>query len=118
MKDSSKDSITAHLEKLFERRYVEAKKSAVASQTRIPPWVFLLLLILGWNEIMTILTTPLYLFFAIVILGAIACVKIFHLGPMLDMGWKFAMNLVSTTNGTNSSDEEYRRLKRSHQKDD
>lgn len=41
--------------------YLEAKRSVVATTAKIPTWLILVILILGWNEFMVILTSPIYL---------------------------------------------------------
>jgi protein SEY1 len=41
--------------------YVEAKRSTVATMAQIPYWIYLALVVLGWNEAMAILFNPLYL---------------------------------------------------------
>ncbi|CAG8456477.1 RHD3/Sey1 [Gigaspora rosea] len=41
--------------------YLEAKRSVVATTARIPYWVFVMFVILGWNEFISIITSPTYL---------------------------------------------------------
>lgn len=41
--------------------YLEAKRSVVATTAKVPTWVIILMIVLGWNEFMTILKSPLYL---------------------------------------------------------
>ncbi|ORX84913.1 root hair defective 3 GTP-binding protein [Basidiobolus meristosporus CBS 931.73] len=45
--------------------FVEAKRSVVATTARIPYWVIVLLIVLGWNEFISILSNPIYLVFTI-----------------------------------------------------
>jgi hypothetical protein len=40
--------------------YVEAKRSVVSSVAQIPMWMYGALVVLGWNEAMTVLFNPLY----------------------------------------------------------
>jgi protein SEY1 len=40
--------------------YVEAKRSTVSSIAQIPPWMYGVLVVLGWNEAMTVLFNPMY----------------------------------------------------------
>jgi hypothetical protein len=51
--------------------YVEAKRSTVASIAQIPVWMYGVLVVLGWNEAMTVLFNPLY-FTMLIVLGASA----------------------------------------------
>ena len=47
--------------------YVEAKRSIVSSIAQIPMWMYAVLVVLGWNEAMTVLFNPLY--FMMLLLG-------------------------------------------------
>jgi len=49
--------------------YLEAKRSVVATQSKLPTWVIVLLVVLGWNEFITILTNPIYIVGIIMLLG-------------------------------------------------
>ncbi|KAJ2806820.1 Dynamin-like GTPase that mediates homotypic ER fusion [Coemansia guatemalensis] len=49
--------------------YLEAKRALVATQNRVPPWVLVLLVVLGWNEAMTILFNPIYLVLTALVAG-------------------------------------------------
>jgi protein SEY1 len=51
--------------------YVEAKQSTVSSVVQIPLWMYGVLVVLGWNEAMTVLFNPLYLVVLIEALGAV-----------------------------------------------
>lgn len=63
------------LETRFKREadaaYVEAKRSMVSSVAQIPLWMYGVLVVLGWNEAMTVLFNPLY-FAMLLILAASA----------------------------------------------
>lgn len=47
--------------------YVEAKRSTVSSIAQIPVWMYGVLVVLGWNEAMTVLFNPLYFTMLIVV---------------------------------------------------
>ena len=49
--------------------YVEAKRSTVSGIAQIPYWMYVVLVVLGWNEAMAILFNPLY--FATLIIGLV-----------------------------------------------
>lgn len=40
-----------------------------SSNQRIPLWVFIIIIVLGWNEFMYILSNPLYLIIALLLIG-------------------------------------------------
>ncbi|PVZ97849.1 hypothetical protein BB558_006179 [Smittium angustum] len=41
--------------------FLDAKRSVVSQRSQIPPWMFILMALLGWNEAMTVLFNPVYL---------------------------------------------------------
>jgi len=66
--------------------FQEAANSTANTFAKIPPWFYVILLILGWNELWAILTNPLYLFFAVLFGGIIFAVVSLNLqGPALQM---------------------------------
>jgi len=50
--------------------YVEAKRSTVASIAQIPYWMYGVLVLLGWNEAMAVLYSPVYFTFMLILLAA------------------------------------------------
>ncbi|KAI8319678.1 root hair defective 3 GTP-binding protein [Martensiomyces pterosporus] len=62
------------LSKRFAREadalYLEAKRAMVSTQNHVPVWVMVLLVVLGWNEAMTILFNPVYLILVVMVGGA------------------------------------------------
>ncbi|KAF8070100.1 RHD3/Sey1 [Lyophyllum atratum] len=66
--------------------YVEAKRSTVASIAQIPYWMYGVLVVLGWNEAMTVLFNPLYFAFLLVALAsAYAIVQLGLVGPLFQV---------------------------------
>lgn len=49
----------------FESIYLDGKRSLVAQSYQIPTWIYFLIIVLGWNEFVSILKSPLYLLLAI-----------------------------------------------------
>ncbi|WWC69983.1 protein SEY1 [Kwoniella pini CBS 10737] len=62
-------SIESRFKREADAAYVEAKRSMVSSVAQIPLWMYGILIVLGWNEAMTVLFNPLY-FAMILVLGA------------------------------------------------
>ncbi|KAJ7071965.1 RHD3/Sey1 [Mycena amicta] len=78
------------LTKKFRREadayYVEAKRSTVASIAQIPYWIYGVLVVLGWNEAMTVLFNPLYFTFLLLALAsAYAIVQLGLVGPLFSV---------------------------------
>ncbi|KAI9500339.1 root hair defective 3 GTP-binding protein [Coemansia spiralis] len=64
--------------------YLEAKRAMVSTQNHVPMWVIVLLVLLGWNEAMTILFNPVYLILTAMVGGAAVVVHNLGLwGPVL-----------------------------------
>ncbi|KAG0270542.1 Dynamin-like GTPase that mediates homotypic ER fusion [Linnemannia exigua] len=89
LSETRQQELTTQFKRKADASYVEAKRSVVATQAKIPYWVGVALIILGWNEFVTLITSPLYLSMTMMLglpLGAL-----WYLG-MLDlvrtMGWR------------------------------
>lgn len=61
--------ITKKFKKQADAAYVEAKRSTTQVFSRIPAWFYVILLVLGWNELMAVLRNPL-LFVFVLLAGA------------------------------------------------
>jgi hypothetical protein len=71
-----------------ETAYRDANRSVVTNVAKIPPFIYVLLLVLGWNEFMTILRNPLYLILAILIGTGLFFVHTLNLWGPLDMAFQ------------------------------
>lgn len=72
----------------FESAYIETKRSILQTATHIPSWLIVLLLVLGWNEFMTILRSPLYLMIAIVLVVIWMLSRLLGVGPIAELFWR------------------------------
>lgn len=61
--------LSARFRKEADAYYVEAKRSTVSSVAQIPLWMYGVLVVLGWNEAMTVLFNPLLFTLAIAAIG-------------------------------------------------
>lgn len=59
--------IKSKLMKQVEINYRDATRSIVSNISKIPPFIYIIILVLGWNEFMAILRNPLYLILTILI---------------------------------------------------
>jgi hypothetical protein len=62
--------LTNKFRKDADAYYVEAKRSMVSSVAQIPYWMYGVLVVLGWNEAMTVLFNPVYFAFLMIALTA------------------------------------------------
>lgn len=78
--DHSKADLREKLKRQAGAVFMEAKRAQEAAKitTKIPVWLFALLLILGWNEIMAILRNPVLLLLTVLI------VPVLYMGYTLD----------------------------------
>ncbi|MBW0477881.1 hypothetical protein O181_017596 [Austropuccinia psidii MF-1] len=79
--------LVTRLKKESDAYYLEAKRSLVSSISQIPYWMYGVIGVLGWNEFLAILRSPVY--FTTVIMLAVGFWLTFRLnlqGPMLAIG--------------------------------
>jgi hypothetical protein len=61
LSETRQQELATQFKRKADASYVEAKRSVVATQAKIPKWVGVALVLLGWNEFRTVITNPLYL---------------------------------------------------------
>lgn len=61
LSETRQQEITTKFKRESDAFYLEAKRSVVATQAKVPYWVGVLLIVLGWNEFWAVITNPLYL---------------------------------------------------------
>ncbi|KAI9022781.1 RHD3/Sey1 [Phycomyces nitens] len=63
--------------------YLEAKRSVVATTAKIPMWLIVVMIALGWNEFMTIIKSPIYLvLFVLCVAGGYVVYALNLWGPL------------------------------------
>lgn len=88
----------AELGRRFRREadaaYVEAKRGTVSSMTQVPWWMYVVLIVLGWNEAMAVLHSPVYFTLLCMLLASAYVVWRMNLaGPMLTVTTHVAKEL-------------------------
>ena len=88
----------AELGRRFRREadaaYVEAKRGTVSSMTQVPWWMYVVLIVLGWNEAMAVLHSPVYFTLLRMLLASAYVVWRMNLaGPMLTVTTHMAREL-------------------------
>lgn len=76
----SRDDLREQLKRQAGAVFMEAKRAQEAAKitTKIPPWVFILIVILGWNELLAVLRNPLLFLLTVVV------VPLLYVGYTLD----------------------------------
>lgn len=75
---SASNILSTRFRRESDAYYIEAKRSMVSSISQIPVWIYGVLVLLGWNEFVTVLRNPVYFMFLLVV-GSGAYV-VFQLG--------------------------------------
>lgn len=80
--DSKQIDIKNRFKRESDAFYLEAKRSVVSTTSKIPSWAIVMIIILGWNEFMTILKNPIYLVLSILVLSGVYVLHALNLwGP-------------------------------------
>ena len=69
--ETKTSELTNKFRKDADAYYVEAKRSTVSSVAQIPYWMYGVLVVLGWNEAMTVLFNPVYFTLLLITLAAL-----------------------------------------------
>ncbi|KAK1761500.1 protein SEY1 [Echria macrotheca] len=87
LSESKRQDLVVRFKKMADAVYVEATRSTISGISQVPLYYYVLLVLLGWNEIMTVLRNPV-LFMLLIILGGGTYVAhtLNLLGPMMQMG--------------------------------
>lgn len=84
LSDLQSAEIGSRFRKDADAFYVEAKRSTVSSMSQVPPWMYVVLLLLGWNEMMAVLRSPVYFtLLCMFVAGAYAVWRLNLSGPLL-----------------------------------
>ncbi|KAM0748378.1 root hair defective 3 GTP-binding protein [Meredithblackwellia eburnea MCA 4105] len=70
LSDTKADELSARFRREADAYYLEAKRSIVSSISQIPYWMYGVLAVLGWNEFVAVLRSPVY--FTFLLLAAAA----------------------------------------------
>ncbi|CAJ0631706.1 16319_t:CDS:10 [Entrophospora sp. SA101] len=61
LSETKEHDLTVRFKRESDAFYLEAKRSVVAITAKVPYWILFIIVILGWNEFMVIITSPSYL---------------------------------------------------------
>ncbi|UKZ82099.1 Dynamin-like GTPase that mediates homotypic ER fusion [Trichoderma virens FT-333] len=87
LSENKRQDLVVRFKKTADGVYVEAKRSAIGGMTQVPWYFYVLLLVLGWNEIWMVLRNPLMFILLILISGGTYTAWYLNLlGPMMQMG--------------------------------
>ncbi|SCZ98589.1 BZ3500_MvSof-1268-A1-R1_Chr3-1g05483 [Microbotryum saponariae] len=78
LRDAQAEALSSRFRREADAYYLEAKRSMVSSISQIPVWMYAVLAVLGWNEFIAVLRSPVY--FTMLLLAASAAYVTIHLG--------------------------------------
>ncbi|SPO21462.1 probable Protein SEY1 [Ustilago trichophora] len=81
--ETRKADISTRFRKEADALYVEAKRSTVSSIAQIPLWMYGVMVVLGWNEFMAVISSPVYFAFLLVLIASAYVVYKLNLGGPL-----------------------------------
>lgn len=81
--ETRKADIATRFRKEADALYVEAKRSTVSSIAQVPLWMYGVMLVLGWNELVAVLSSPVYFAFLLVLIASAFVVFKLNLGGPL-----------------------------------
>lgn len=66
---ADQQSIERRFQRIADSAFVDAKRSVMQQKTHIPMWVFVVIIVLGWNEFTAILRNPVLVLLVLIIGG-------------------------------------------------
>ncbi|GEQ67567.1 hypothetical protein JCM33374_g1232 [Metschnikowia sp. JCM 33374] len=70
LNEKEKTEVLSKFKKEIDAKYVETKRSIIQHVTQIPYYIYLVILVLGWNEFMAVLRNP-FFFTLLLVLGGV-----------------------------------------------
>lgn len=94
--ENEKSEVLAKFKREIDAKFVETKRSIIQHVTQIPYYIYLVILVLGWNEFMAVLRNP-FFFTLLLILGAAVYLMYLMgvLGPAVTVGRRMAQEAVA-----------------------
>lgn len=98
----SKYELKELVRKDAEVMFLDAKRALVSGTGPIPIWVIILLVVLGWNEFVAIVSSPIYLLLTLIIISSLFIAHHLHLsGPLMNFVYSLMNYLNATVNSVN-----------------
>ncbi|TNY22692.1 RHD3/Sey1 [Rhodotorula diobovata] len=96
---SAQASLSARFRRETDAYYTEAKRSMVSSTAQIPYWIYGVLVVLGWNEFVAVIRSPIY--FTMLLLAFTGAYVVWTLkmtGPVLAVTRGVTNEVIRTVN--------------------
>lgn len=100
----AKNELKENIKRDAEAMFLDAKRALVSGSGSIPIWVIILLIILGWNEFIAIISSPFYLILSLIIMSSLFIIHHLHLsGPLMSFVHTLSNYLKTLINSTNDA---------------
>ncbi|QLG74376.1 hypothetical protein HG535_0G02590 [Zygotorulaspora mrakii] len=97
LNELQKEKILQHFRRQINITVLDSKRSIIKTTTSIPVWIYILIVVLGWNEFMIVIRNPLFVTLALISIVGFYFVNKFGLwGPVLNV----AQSAVGETRST------------------
>lgn len=99
LSDTKADEIASRFRREADAYYLEAKRSMISSISQVPYWMYGVLAVLGWNEFIAVLSSPVYFTMLLIgITGAYILYQLNLMGAFLQIVQTVGREVVRTGN--------------------
>lgn len=96
---SAQSTLSTRFRREADAYYIEAKRSMVASRAQIPYWIYGVLILLGWNEFVAVLRSPVYFTMLLIAIGAAYVTWTLNMtGPAIAVARGVSNEVIRTVN--------------------
>ena len=92
LNELEKEKVLQQFKRQVNLVVIDAKRSIIKTTTHIPLWIYVIIVVLGWNEFMMVIKNPFYVTMLLIISVAFFFIHRFNL-------WNPVLNVVSTAIG-------------------
>ncbi|KAI5475047.1 GTP-binding protein Sey1 [Pseudohyphozyma bogoriensis] len=99
LSETKADDLASRFRREADAYYLEAKRSMVSSISQIPYWIYGVLVVLGWNEFVAVIRSPIY--FTLLLIAAAAAyitIQLNMTGPVLTIARTVSREVVKSAN--------------------
>lgn len=96
LSEAEKAEVMAKFKREVDAKFVETKRSIIQHVTQIPYYIYLVILVLGWNEFMAVLRNPFFFTLLLMVGAAVYVMYLMNvLGPAVAVGRRMTQEAVT-----------------------
>lgn len=92
LNELEKDKVLQQFKRQVNLTVIDAKRSIIKATTHIPLWIYVIIVVLGWNEFMVVIKNPFYVTMLLILSVAFFFIHRFNL-------WNPVLNVISAAIG-------------------